>query len=162
MELTRRTEILEGDLARHLTWIAAADGKTGFIFAVATAMLGLLASAAPKYGEWTTAGVLLGASAALALVSCLGCVVAAVFPRTKGPKLSLIFFGAVASRTIDEFRTDVDAITEETYVEDLVQQCHVNAEIASVKFRWLKWAGALLAICVLPWVAAAYVLFRDK
>lgn len=162
MDLTRRIALLEGSLARQLGWIAAADAKTGFVFAVATAMLGLLASAAPKYGDWTVLGVTLTAIAATLLLASLACVTAAVFPRTDGPKLSLIFFGGIAERDVDQFRSDAQNASEETYEEDLVQQCHINAQIATVKYHWVKWASILLAVSVVPWLAAAYILLRDR
>jgi hypothetical protein len=162
MDLQRQTEVLEGSLGRQLAWIAAADGKTGFIFAVATAMLGLLASAAPKYGDWTALGVAFAVTATATLVSCLACVVATIFPRTTGPKLSVIFFGAVADRSVDDYRAEVQSLTDEAYTEDLIQQCHINAQIAAVKFTWVKRASVLLAVSVIPWVVAAYFLFRDK
>jgi hypothetical protein len=162
VEVTRRVAVLETTLGRQLSWIAAADAKTAFIFALATAMLGLLASASPAYGKWTVLGVAFTSIAASLLLISLSCVVLAVFPRTKGPKLSVIFFGGIAARHIDEFRVDVQGLSEEAYEEDLVQQCHINAQIAGVKYQWLKAASVLLAASVVPWLAAAYVLLRDK
>lgn len=162
MDIDRRSSILEDTLARQLGWIAAADAKTAFIFAVATAMLGLLASAAPDYGKWTPIGVVLSVAATALLIGSLASVMLAVFPRTDGPKLSLIFFGGIATRHVDEYRADVLGLADETYEEDLIQQCHINAQIASVKYRWVKVASVFLALSVTPWAGAAYILFRDK
>jgi hypothetical protein len=162
MDIQRRVTILESTLERQLAWIVAADAKTAFIFAVATAMLGLLASAAPAYGKWTPLGVTCAATAAALLLASLASVVAAVFPRTTGPKLSVIFFGAISSRAVDQYRTEIQGLTEEAYEEDLIQQCHINAVIAGVKFRWVKYGSVLLFIGVIPWLSAAYVLLRDK
>jgi hypothetical protein len=162
MDTARRVDLLEGTLAKQLSWIAAADTKTGFIFGVAAAMLGLLASAAPGYGKWTPLGVALAVVASALLFASLACAVLTIFPRTAGPRLSVIFFGGIASRNIDAFRTDMQSLTDESYEEDLTQQCHINASIASQKYRWVKFASVLLAASVLPWVAAAYMLFRDR
>jgi Family of unknown function (DUF5706) len=162
MNIERRVSILENTLTRQLAWIAAADAKTGFIFAVSTAMIGFLASAAPAYGKWTSVGVVLAIAAAVLLLGSLGCVVLAVFPRTSGPKSSVIFFGGIAGRSVNSYRVDVQALIEEEYEEDLIRQCHINAQIASNKYHWIKFASVLLAVGTLPWLAAAYILFRDK
>jgi hypothetical protein len=157
-----KRSVLETNLDRQLGWIAAADAKTGFVFAAATAMLGLLAAAAPRYGQWTIEGVAASITAAGALVASLGCLAAAVFPRTAGPKLSTIFFGAISARDLDEYRRDVLTQDEAAYLEDLIQQCHINAQISSTKYYWLKRASVALYFSVIPWICAAYLLFRDK
>jgi hypothetical protein len=162
MDVDRQVAILQDSLARQLGWIAAADTKAGFVFAIATAMLGLLASAAPEYGKWTTAGVTFSFVATILLLGSLAAIVFTIFPRTAGPKLSVIFFGSIASRGIDEYRNDIHQLDDAIYAEDLIQQVYVNAEIASAKYRCVKIASVLLALGVLPWVSAAYVLFRDK
>lgn len=158
----RRIAIFEACLARHLAWIGAADAKAGFIFAASTAMLGLLAAAAPKYGSWSALGVALAIlSVSFLMISLVG-VSAAVFPRSSGPKLSVIFFGGVAGRPIDEYRKDLIALDEEAYLEDLIEQCHINAEIASTKYAWVKRSSVALYVALPLWVAAAYILFRDR
>ena len=161
MDTARRIEILESTLTRQLGWIAASDAKAGFIFGIATAMLGLLASAAPSYGKWTLLGVTFTAIGSLLLLGSLACVVCTIFPRTNGPKFSVIFFGGVARGTVDDFRADIQSLSEESYEEDLVQQCHVNALYAGRKYRFVKIASVLLASSVSPWLIAAYLLFRD-
>jgi hypothetical protein len=158
----RLTAFLEMSLDRNLAWIGAADAKTAVVFGLDTAMIGLIAAAAPAYGKWTSVGVWFAATAAALLIASLASLFAAVFPRTKGPRLSLIFFGGIADRSVDEYRDDVTAFDEEAYVEDLIQQTHVNASIASAKYRWVKWASKLLYLSTLPWLVALYILFRDR
>ncbi len=162
MEFAEIRQILQSSLARHLAWIAAADAKTGFVFAVCTAMLGLLAAAAPAYGKWTALGVILSSVAVSLIFASLAALLSAVFPRTSGPRFSLIFFGGVAARSIDEFRSEIRALDDEGYLEDLIQQCHINAQIAAAKYKWVRIATALLYVAVPVWLSAAYVLFRDK
>lgn len=161
MQTERRIELLETTLERQLGWIAASDAKAGFIFGISTAMLGLLASAAPAYGRWTALGVMLAVIASLPLLGSLACVVCTIFPRTKGPSLSVVYFGGIARGTVVDFRTDMQNLTAEAYEEDLIQQCYVNATYAGRKYRWVKIASVLLAVSVAPWLLATYVLFRD-
>lgn len=161
-ETARLTAILEMSLARNLGWIGAADAKTAVIFGLGTAMIGLIAAAAPAYGKWTGTGVLFAGIAATLLIASLMSLSAAVFPRTKGPRLSIIFFGGIAGRSIDAYRDDLAHFDEEAYVEDLIQQTHLNASIAGTKYRWVKCSSILLYLSIVPWLAALYVLFRDR
>ena len=162
MTLESLTTQLEQNLSRQITWIAAADAKTSFVFGFATAMLGLLAAAAPTYGKWTVAGVAWSIGAAALLLCSLGNLALAVIPRTVGPKLSNIFFGGISTRSIDSFRVDLISLDHEGYLEDLIQQVHINAQIAAAKFTWVKRATIFLFLSLGPWVVATYFLFRDK
>lgn len=161
-EMNRLTAILEASLGRNLAWISAADAKTAVIFGLDTAMFGLIAASAPAYGKWTALGVWFVGTTAALLIASLASLFAAVFPRTKGPRLSLIFFGGIADRSVDKYREDVTHFDEEAYVEDLIQQTHVNASIAGSKYRWVKCASKLLYLSTIPWLVALYILFRDR
>jgi hypothetical protein len=153
---------LEQNLGRQLSWIVAADTKSSFVFGAATAMLGLLAAVAPAYGKWTPVGITWSVVAAAPLLASLASLTAAVFPRTSGPKLSNIFFGSISARSVDAFRTDLFVSDEDSYVEDLVQQVHINAQIATAKFTWVRRATACLFFGVAPWAIATYDLLRDR
>jgi len=161
-KIARLTAILEASLDRNLAWVGAADAKTAVIFGLDTAMIGLIAAAAPAYGKWTALGVCFTVVAAALLIASLASLCAAVFPRTKGPPLSLIFFGGIADRSVDKYREDVSRFDEEAYIEDLIQQTYVNASIAGAKYRWVKWASTLLYLSIIPWLPALYILFRDR
>jgi hypothetical protein len=162
MDRDRITAQLEQSLSRQLAWIVAADTKSSFIFGAATAMLGLLAAVAPAYGKWTPTGVTWSIVATLPLIASLTSLTAAVFPRTSGPKLSNIFFGSISARSVDAFRADLFASDDHAYVEDLVQQVHINAQIATAKFTWVRRATAYLFASVTPWAIATYYLLRDR
>ncbi len=161
-KLAARTQFLESSLARQLGWIAAADAKTGVIFAVAIAMVGFVAATAPKYGSWTSWGVACGLVAAFLLVASLSALTMAIIPRDNGPSLSLVFFGGVAGQNLDEYRRALMKFDDEALAEDLIQQTHANATIAARKYRWIKYATWLLYVSVVPWIAAIFLLFRDK
>ena len=162
MELDKIAATLETTLARHLGWIAAADTKAGFVFAIDTAMLGLLVAAAPAYGKWTALGVFWTIPAVTLLLASLGCLTAAVFPRTKGPKTSLVYFGPAAKMTASEYAAAFASLDMQGYFDDLVAQCYVNARIAATKYAWVKRSAILLYVTLIPWAASIYVLFRDR
>ncbi|MBZ0097769.1 MAG: hypothetical protein K8F30_01715, partial [Taibaiella sp.] len=51
MEKEALIKLLEGNLARQLSWIASADSKITFAFALNTSMLGVLGAISPKTAE---------------------------------------------------------------------------------------------------------------
>ena len=162
MTSERRIQILEVDLARHISWIAAADAKTAFLLTLATAMLALEAAVAPAYGKWTRFGAVSGGVAAACLFGSVGCLAATIFPRTEGPKRSLIFFGDVACMKLDDYRSRTSALSDEGRLEDLIEQCHINALIAGKKYTWIRRSALMLYAALLPWVVATLILFSDK
>lgn len=162
MTQERLAQILETNLARHIGWITAADAKAGFLLTLATAMLGLQAAVAPAYGRWTAAGVTFSTLSAALLLGSVGCVAATIFPRTTGPGNSLIFFGDVANHQPEHLHARFVSLADEEYVEDLIEQCRINAAIASKKHMWIRRSAALLHVAFIPWITATYISFADK
>lgn len=156
-----RVNILEATLARQLGWIAAADTKVSFVFAIDTAMLGVLAAVSPRAGSaWSVAPAICAAFAVVFGLATLLLLCFASFPRTKGPTNSLIYFGGIAQRDADQFRDAVSRLSLESYTTDLAAQCHRNAEIASRKFIWVQRAVVSLYLSVLPWGGAILLLYN--
>lgn len=160
MDSADRIEFLERNLARQLTWIAAADSRSSFILAIDTGMLGLLAAVSPKSASaWTVAPAVFAAFAgALSLTSLIALSLAS-FPRTRGPKGSLIFFGGIAKLEASEYRTAACDLSTEAYIDELCAQCHRNAEIADLKFVWVRRSLLALYLSVMPWCLALYLLY---
>lgn len=152
---------LEGNLARQLGWIAAADSKASFVFTLDTAMLGLLAAVAPRTGgAWGLTPAICAAFAVALGLAALLFLCFTSFPRTKGPKNSLIYFGGIAQRNAAQFQDAVSQLSLESYMVDLAAQCHRNAEIASRKFIWVRRALISLYLSVLPWGIAIFLLYN--
>ena len=155
-----RISFLEKNLARQLAWIAAADSKTPFVLAINTAMLGLLAAVSPKsIKDWTTAPAIFASLAAALGLAGLIFLSLASFPRTKGPKGSLVFFGEIAKRDPGQFHAAACDLSVEAYVDDLCAQCHRNATIASSKFAWVQRSLLALYLSIVPWCLAVYLLY---
>lgn len=151
---------LETNLGRQLLWIAAADTKAAFAFTVNTAMLGVLAAVAPKSAAtWTIAPAIFASFAVALGLASLIFLSFASFPRTQGPKGSLIFCGGIAQRNLEQFKQAVTSLTAGAYIDDLVAQCHRNAEIAICKFSWIQRALLCLYLSVTPWALALFLLY---
>ena len=156
-----QVSFLEANLARQLGWIAAADSKASFGFAIDTAMLGLLAAVSPKSGSaWAVAPAIFASFAAAFGLATLLFLSFASFPRTKGPKNSLIYFAGIAQRDVDQFGGAVAELSQQAYTADLSAQCHKNAEFASRKFTWVQRALVCLYLSVLPWGITIFLLYN--
>lgn len=159
-ELTRRIEAAEHNLERTLEWITRFDNKSSIALGAATGMLGLLATMAPPLAAWTPLTWASAAFCSAALATSLAFVYLGASPQMRGPRESLLYFGAVGRKTYEDYRLAFAAQNRESYLQDLVGQCHRNSVILVEKFDRLKAAYRMLFLGVLPW-AVTLVLFRS-
>ena len=156
------TEQLQYILDKQLGWISAADSRLSLVLSLSTAMLGALAVYATTAGAWT---LMAGIPAAFAIfflsISIIFCAFAS-FPRTDGTKGSLVFFDGIVSRDVTQFRSAIKAAQKSDLQDDLIDQCHINAKIASTKFTWVKRGMASMLISMLPWAFAMYQFYGMK
>ena len=161
METTERIRFLEANLGRQLSWISAADSRSTLAFALNTGMLGVLAAVSPKQATaWCVAPAIFASFAVALALASLICLTFASFPRVAGPRGSLVFFEGIAQRTAAQFKEAVTTLSDESYIDDLVNQCHRNAEIASRKFSWVQRAFICLYLAVPTWGVAVFLLYN--
>ena len=153
---------LESSLARLLQWINAAESRVSVVLGLNTAMLGALAVFAPSPSLWNLSAAAFAAVAIAFLFLSLLFLAAASFPRTTGPKQSMIYFGGIAARDIDQYVADTRSQTASQYLDDLARQCHRNAHIAASKFEWLKKAQIALFLAIAPWTLAVFFLYQIR
>lgn len=153
-------QYLETTLARLLDWIRAADIKIAPILAIDTTMLGVFAALAPKHQRWTILAAIVAVLAVIPLLVSLFFLFFAAFPRTKGPKGSLLYFEGIKSREPNDFLKAVQEMSKGQLIEDLANQCHRNAEIASAKYAHLRTAIGALFLSVIPWLFLVFLLYR--
>lgn len=156
-----RIDIAEGILSRQIAWITASDAKASFVFPVAAAMLGLLAALAPAPANWTVASGIFSSLAAILLVLSIAFCALSSFPRTSGPKGSVIFAEGISSRESSKYESDLKGMSESAYFSDLANQCHINASIAVKKFNWIKRSLLCLFVASAPWAIAIYLLYSQ-
>jgi hypothetical protein len=150
---------LESILSRQLSWINSADSRTSLVLPLATAMLGALAAAAPSSNSWAVSSAIFSALAVLLLFSSILFCGLSAFPRTEGPKGSILFFDGIASIEQDQYVSKIQEMDESSYLIDLAKQSHVNAQIASIKFKWIKRGMAALLAATIPWSLAIYLIY---
>lgn len=150
---------LEKELERLLDWVRAAESRLALTLPLGTAMLGALAVMAPAAADWKPWEAVFVVLAALGLLVCLVACWCATFPRTDGPKGSLIYFGTIADKDSDQYAAAARALTADGYINDLAEQCHRNAQIARKKHACIKVAMGSLLIASVFWAIALYLLY---
>lgn len=152
----------ESDLDRLLGWVRAAESRLALVLPLSTAMLGALAILAPPVNKWSVLGGIATAIAAILLLLSIAFAACASFPRTTGPKGSLIYFGGITSRELSQYEAAARARTPEEYFGDLLRQCHRNAQIAEKKYTWVQRSMVSLFISALPWGLSLFILYSAK
>lgn len=152
----------ESELDRLLVWVRSAESRLALILPLSTAMLGALAVLAPHASKWTVGGGITAAFAITFLLLSIAFAACASFPRTTGPKGSLIYFGGITTRELPQYETAVRSMTPEAYLNDLINQCHRNAQIAERKYAWVQRSMTCLFLAALPWGLALFILYSVK
>jgi hypothetical protein len=161
-DLLTRITWAESTLSRLLGWIGAAESRLNLVLPLSTAMLGVLAVLAPTFSQWTVFSAIAASFAALLLVLSLVFAACVSFPRTSGPKGSLIYFDGITGKEVEQYDAEFKSLVAEEYLEDLIRQCHRNAQIAKRKFAWAQRSMACLLLGSLPWVVAIHALYSSK
>lgn len=153
---------VESELSRLLEWVRAAESRLTLVLTLTTAMLGALAVLAPSAYNWTVVTAIIASLAAFLLVLSIVFAACAFFPRTTGPKGSLIYFGGITERSLKQYENEIKLMTVESYMKDLIRQCYRNAQIAERKYIWIQRSMACLFLAAFPWIAALFTLYSNK
>lgn len=157
-----RIAVLEAELARLIDWVKAAESRLAIVLPLSTAMLGALAVLVPPFAMWTAISAISASFAAALLALSIVFAALATFPRTGGPKGSLLYFGGVVQKDLAQYRAAIQDLNEEAYVGDLTDQCHRNAQIAERKYTWIQWSMAAMFLASLPWALALLLLYSGR
>jgi len=159
MQNVDKIAFLEKEIDLLLGWIKAIERRITLILPLSTTMLGALALLAPKPSEWLVWAGIFSAFAVFFLISSIVCAAISSFPRTDGPKGSLIFFGGIAKKEKEQYKSEIENLSEGKYIEDLIAQCHINAQIAEKKYSWIQKSMACLFFSSLPWSISVYFFY---
>ena len=157
METDKKIAEAEVNLQRKLEWLNRFDTRVAFAAGFIIALLGVLTNASASIKEWHWyLYVILGATGALLFASLI-LVYVTQYPKTTSQNTSLIYFGTIATLKFDEFRKRAKECTSEDYLDDLLCQIHINAQILGKKFSNLKIALILLGIAIIPWLTSIFL-----
>lgn len=157
-----KLELLDKILSKNLTWVANADSKGTLLFGINSAMLAVVVALVPSSGAWTTSAAIFATLSALPLVTSIGFIAFGLFPRTNGPRNSLIYFGGIASHDEAQYvRKVINGISPEL-LEDFARQCHRNAEIAKEKYHHVRYAVILTFLSLPIWLVSIWLMYPLK
>ncbi|KQT43815.1 MULTISPECIES: Pycsar system effector family protein [unclassified Methylophilus] len=147
-------------LERMLSWVAAADVKTGIVLSIQIAMFGGLAA------TYSTADIVNRSNAAYffvalacgSLISAVSCAAAAAIPRISGPIRSNIYFGRIVKVPVASFNAAFEKLNDADFLQDLTSQIHRNAEIANLKHAWIRSSMEWTFGSAIPWSVAILLL----
>ena len=122
MNDTERLNHARWTLERQLAWIAAADAKVGVVVTLHVAMLGGLGAAytaVAAKSSWVN-----GMATAYAILASLSliCAAMALWPRSDGPKNSMIYFGCVVKERCEDYIDDFKKKGDDLFLADLAEQ----------------------------------------
>ena len=157
-KIERSNEIL----SKQLLWISAADSKVAPIFAINTAMLGILAAFIPQIDNWTISSAIITTLSIISLIASIIFLALVTFPQLSGPKDSYIYFGGIVAKSEDSYVNDMINIEDDIFLKDILIQSYRNAEIAHSKFNHIKRAMALTFIGLPMWLLAVWLLYGIK
>lgn len=139
-------------LSRVLGFFPRVDAMLSVLLALNLALLGVLATnapAAPKMDFYSTAGAMVfGIFASITFFH----LYKSAFPRLDGGHTSLLYFREIARKTDLTYREEFKKITEESYLEDLIEQTWINSFILKEKYDHLKLAFIFLLLSLVFWL----------
>lgn len=154
--LGAQLQAAEQRLDRLLDWIGRSDTKFSFVFGVAAAMLGFLSTSAPV-GSLSGVTVFFALASVALLGTTLCFVYRGTYPRTRGPKGSLIYFDSIAGQDSETYRERFLECDTADHLNDVLDQIHCNSEILSNKFVELQRAYGCLLAALAPWALTLYL-----
>ncbi|MFD1122016.1 Pycsar system effector family protein [Methylophilus flavus] len=159
-DIRNRIEDAKWLLERMLSWIAAADVKTGIVLTIQIAMFGGLAAtySTADMVNRSSAAYLFVALAYGSLISAASCAAVAAMPRISGPIRSNIYFGRIVTVPVASFNAAFEKLNDATFLQDLTTQIHRNAEIANLKHAWVRSSIEWTFCSSIPWSVAILLL----
>ena len=152
-ELIRRAELSLNTMHK---WVERADQRFRFLLAINIAMVGV-ASTNMRFIERTEeasdAVILLVVIFSISLV----CLLVSAFPRIRSPNDSLIFFSTIIKVEHDRFAKNFRAESYSDYLDDLLEQIHVNARIANFKFFMIQLSLVPTFLGIFAWALYLYL-----
>jgi hypothetical protein len=153
MDEAKISEFAPKQLDRILSFFARVEAKASFVFAVDSALLGVLAVHVERSDFEKGFTVLLLVVLGIALAASYLYIYRSSSPNLEGGHSSLIYFREIAKLREQEFVKAFRAQSDETYVDDILSQVWRNSQILTEKFSAVKKAFVLAGLSLLPWTA---------
>jgi hypothetical protein len=145
-------DVAERQLDRIQSFFPRIDTRASALFAIAAGELAIAAVNVQldDFKLWYVAipaGLL-----SLLIIAVFVCLYLCAYPSLEGGNNSLIYFREISKLTETEYVRRYTSYVHSDRLNDLTGQIWRNAQIASLKYRYLKWATILLMASIVPWV----------
>lgn len=153
MDEKQLIEITKDNLARVLGFFPRVDTIMSLLLATNLGLLAVLGANTPPakeldgYATFAVVFVLLATITFIHLYKC-------AFPRLDGGHTSLIYFREVANKTELKYQEAFKEMTEDDYLNDMLEQVWRNSKILTEKFNHIRWAFTFLLISLIFWLPA--------
>jgi hypothetical protein len=151
MDNKQIAELAPKQLDRVLAFFSRVEAKASFVFAMNSALLGVMAVHVHRedFKSWTI-GIGLAAFGIVLSVSYYF-VFESSFPRLAGGQSSLVYFKRIAELREEQFVKQFSAQSEEQLANDMLCQVWRNSQILTAKFHAVKIAFFLTGCSLAPW-----------
>jgi hypothetical protein len=82
-----------------------------------------------------------------------------MFPTLLGPNNSNLYFGGIVKQSNENFHYKIKQLSDEEYLDDLINQTYRNAEIANSKYGYIKTSSVLLILSFPIWLFSIYLIY---
>jgi hypothetical protein len=141
-------------LSLVLGFFSRVDAKASVVLAINTGMLAVIASNAPPLRQMSILSGIMAIVAVLTISGSFWFLYRIAFPSLSGGQQSLLYFREIASRTEARFIDEFIEQDDQARLKDVLGQVWRNSEILKQKFDALRVASILMAVAIVPWVAA--------
>lgn len=171
MSKENNIKLAEFNLKNISSWIEIADKKAGYFLTIALALFSVSFTILPKvsanirsyFSEGSTLLLLLGIVLVLIflayfILAILGIrrLVRVITPRLipKTCRKSVLFYETIKDMELENFKRNIQEMSDERIVDELSDQAYNNATVASEKYRDIR-----KAITLLKWGSLFAILF---
>lgn len=155
MKIDRAEKILQ----LQLDWVKTADAKVPPLFAINVSMLGVLSALAKAATSWTVVSGIFVVICASLLIYSIGNMAFTMFPSLQSPNKSNLYFGGIVKQSNENFHEKVKPLSDDEYLDDLINQAYRNAEIAKSKYGYVKKSSIYLLLSFPTWVLSIYLIY---
>ncbi len=135
------------------------DTRASVLLGVNLGMLAFLVSNLPGAQQLTWYLLYPAVPTAVLISYSLVELFSCAFPQLQGGSSSLVFFSEIAKRRESEYIDEFLAQSTPGYLKDLAAQAWRNAEILTLKYRYLKRAFLGMSLAIPFWVTTLVLFF---
>lgn len=160
MDDKKLVEVSRDNLSRILGFFPRVDTLLSVILAINLGLVAVLASNAPAAKDLDN-GVFIAILFLLVSTASFYHLYKCAFPKLDGGHLSLLYFREIANKTEMKYKEEFRQMTEEFYLDDLMEQTWRNSKILSEKFDHIRWAFIFMLLSLVPWLPA-FLIFASR